>query len=440
MDLLINIIAFIFALGIIIFIHELGHLLVAKAFDVRVKTFSLGFGKRLWGFERGETDYRVSLVPLGGYVALGGENPEDSTGDPREFLSKPRWQRILVYVAGPAMNVVLSVLLIALLFTIGFSIADGSGIDPVVGEVEEGSSAARAGLQPGDEILAVGGQEVDDWKEIMFELISYPERPVALAVQRGEERFTATVTPSRIPKYELGDTAGLVPQVLPQINQVVSGAPAEAAGFEAGDVIRTVDGRPMADVVAFTEYIAERPGQEITIEVVREEGRRTLSVVPEDQGGTGRIGVGVGYAGVFRQYGLGRALVASVEYNLGWVRQIGDFLGKLLTRELSAKAGLAGPIEIAAQSGNAARRGFGDLLHFVAFISINIGLLNLMPIPILDGGQILILLIESVIRRDLSFRVKELVAQVGFVLIMLLMLTVIWFDISRHAPDWLIPG
>ena len=143
---------------------------------------------------------------------------------------------------------------------------------------------------------------------------------------------------------------------------------------------------------------------------------------------------------MFRQYGLGRALVESVEYNIGLVRQIGDFLGKLLTRELSAKAGLAGPIEIAAQSGNAARRGFGDLLHFVAFISINIGLLNLMPIPILDGGQILILLIESVIRRDLSFRVKELVAQVGFVLIMLLMLTVIWFDISRHAPDWLIPG
>src|SRR5689334_5871473 len=164
-NFLIQILSFVFALGVIIVVHEAGHLLVAKAFDVRVLTFSVGFGRKLWSTQRGETEYRVSAVPLGGYVRLGGESIEEATGnDPREFLSKPRWQRILVYLAGPAMNVLLALLIFAGLFMVGIQIPFLPDVPPVVGLVEPGSSAAAQGVQAGDRILTVNGRAVENWQ------------------------------------------------------------------------------------------------------------------------------------------------------------------------------------------------------------------------------------------------------------------------------------
>ncbi len=441
-DLLTNTLALIFALGVIIFIHELGHLLVAKLFDTRVKTFSLGFGKRLWGFERGETDYRVSLIPLGGYVALGGEMPEDATGDPREFMSKPRWQRILVYLAGPAMNAVLSVAIITGLFMVGISVADFSEVDAVVGRVAEGSSAEAAGLEAADRIVAVDGQAVEDWDDLKNELMTSAEEPVELTVERDDRTFQATVTPGTIPRYEIGDTAGIAPRILPQVHQVLPDAPAAEAGFEAGDLIVSVDGRAVAGTQEFIDYVQQRPGEEVRVDVLRDEASYTLPVTPADVDGRGQVGLQLGHASLTKQYGLSlsKAFVASVRHNVYLVEQIGVLVGKLVTGELAAKSALGGPIEIAAQSGAAARLGFGYLLYFTAFISLNIGLLNLLPIPVLDGGQIVILVIESTIRRDLSLRLKELITQVGFVLIMLLMLAVIWFDLAKNLPEGWLPG
>lgn len=430
-NLFITILAFVFALGVVIFIHELGHLLVAKLFDTRVKTFSLGFGKRLFGFERGETDYRVSLIPLGGYVALGGENPEDATGDPREFMSKPRWQRILVYLAGPAMNVVLSVALIAVTFMIGIEMMNFSRIAPVVGNVEQGSSAEAAGLQPGDRILTADGEEIDAWQDLHFILTTSPERPVTLEVDRGEETFTTQVTPAKHPRYEVGDWAGLFPDALPEVGVVLEGSPAERAGLQPGDQLRTMDGQPIAGTIEFIEYIEQRAGQEVALEIARGGKVLELPVVPEDEGGSGKIGIQI-MVSVFQQYGPVRAFQESLSQNVEIVRQTFALLGKILTGQLSARGNLGGPIEIAAQSGAAARRGFSSLLYFMGFISISIAILNLMPIPILDGGQIVILTVESVIRRDLPLKLKEAVTQVGFVLIMLLMLMVIWFDLARN--------
>jgi len=426
---LISTLAFIFALGVIIFIHELGHLLLAKLFDTRVKTFSLGFGKRLFGFERGETDYRVSLIPLGGYVALGGENPEEATGDPREFLSKPRWQRIVVYLAGPAMNVVLSVALIALTFMLGIQLPNLSRTEPVVGDVVEESSAAAAGIRSGDRILTANGEPVESWQDLSFILQTSPERPVELTVQRGDEDFSSRVTPNKIPRYEIGDSAGLVPKLLPEITQVVAGSPAERAGLQAGDQLRAVDGQPVVDAAGFVEYIEAHAEEEVVLEISRAGRILTLPVVPEDQGGVGKIGTGIG---IYQKYGFVQAVKESARHNLQIVEQIFALLGKIFTGEISAKGSLGGPIEIAKQSGEAAQRGLSWLLYFMGFISISIAILNLMPIPILDGGQILILAIESVIRRDLPLKVKEAVTQVGFVLIMLLMLLVIWFDLARN--------
>jgi len=445
--ILINLLAFAFALGVIIAVHELGHLLVAKLFEVRVTTFSLGFGPRIWGFRRGETEYRVSAVPLGGYVRLGGEQPEEATGDPGEFLSKPRWQRILVYLAGPAMNVALAILLIAVVFMVGASIPN-LDVEPVVGAVLEESSAAEAGIAPGDRIVAVDGEEVDTWDRVSFDLMTSVDRPVVLTVERGggsaegdagepARRFQAVVTPEQIEGEAIGDLAGLVPKLLPTITLVEPDSPAEAAGLAIGDQVRTVDGKPLPSTEGFVEYVSARPGREILLEVVRGGRAVTVPVVPADVDGTGRIGVGLGF---FQRYGFFHSFVESARYNWRVVGQTFAVLGKIFSREVSARSALAGPIEIAAVSGAAARVGFRYLLYLMGFISISIAIVNLLPIPILDGGQILILLVESTMRRDLSFRIKELVAQVGFVVIMLLMLTVIYFDLTKNLPPGILPG
>ncbi|HYO14098.1 MAG TPA: RIP metalloprotease RseP [Thermoanaerobaculia bacterium] len=436
-NILTSILAFIFALGVIIVVHEAGHLLMAKAFGVRVLTFSVGFGKRLWGFRRGETDYRVSAVPLGGYVRLGGENPEEATDDPREFLNKPRWQRVLVYLAGPAMNVVLSIVLFAALFMVGIQVMSIPDTPPVVSGVQEGSSAAAAGLQRGDLIVKAKGKAVETWEDLFYTMAGSPEQPVPLEIRRDGSTLPVTVTPNRVPRLDLGDLAGIIPSLRPQIVEVIAGQPAAAAGFRAGDEIRAVDGQPILDQDSFIEIISQRAGQRVEVLVVRDGRELTLPVTPRDEGGSGKIGVRIGF---FQRYGPAQAVVQSVRYNAQTVEDIFTVLGKVFRRELSAKGALTGPIGIAAQSGQEARKGFKYLLHLMGFISISIAVMNLMPIPILDGGQILILLVESVIRRDLSLRLKEIISQVGFVLILMLMLTVIWFDLVKYMPAGLLPG
>ena len=436
-NILTNILAFAFALGVIIVVHEAGHLLVAKAFNVRVLTFSVGFGKRIWGMQRGETEYRLSAVPLGGYVRLGGENPDETTDDPREFLNKPRWQRVLVYLAGPAANVILAILVFAALFMVGIEVMNLPDTPPLIGGVEKGSSAEKAGLRRGDLITAVKGEEVDDWNDVVLSLIGSPERPLPLTIRRDGQTVEATVTPNRVPKYDMGDFAGLVPSIRPQIIQVLPGQPAEKAGFRPGDEIRVVDGLPVADSQAFVDAIAARPGQPMVVELARDGKPMNLTVIPRNEGGTGKIGVQIGF---YQRYGPARAFVESARYNVQVVKDTFRILGKIFTRELSAKGALAGPIEIAAQSGAAARSGFKYLLHLMGFISISIAIMNMLPIPILDGGQIFILGVESVIRRDLSLRLKEVISQVGFVMILLLMFVVIWFDLMKNLPASLIPG
>jgi regulator of sigma E protease len=433
-----TLLSFAFALGVIIVVHEAGHLLVAKAFGVRVMTFSVGFGKRLWGIQRGETEYRLSAVPLGGYVRLGGENPEEvDPGDPREFLNKPRWQRILVYLAGPAANVILAILVFATVFMVGIEVMNFPDMPPLIGGVEAGSSAAQAGLQRGDRILTVRGKAIDNWQDVLLDLMGSPDQPLALTVQRAGRTLNATVTPKRVPRYEVGDLAGLIPSVRPQVIEIIKGQPAEAAGFRPGDEIRSVDGKPVLDSQAFVEAISPRAGQQVEVEVAREGRPLMLAVTPRNDNGSGRIGIKIGF---YQRFGPARAFVEGARYSVQTVEQIFQILGKIFTRQLSAKGALAGPIEIAKQSGEAARIGFKYLLQLMGFISISIAVMNLMPIPILDGGQIFILMVEGVIRRDLSMRLKEVISQVGFVMILLLMFVVIYFDVMKNLPAGLKPG
>ena len=433
MTLLSNTAAFIFALGVIIFFHELGHLIAAKAFNVRVMTFSLGFGKRLFGFKRGETDYRVALFPLGGYVQLGGEDPSEATDDPLEFSNKPRWQRIVVYLAGPAMNAVLSVILMAVVFMMGMEVAALREVPPVVGVVAEDSPAAAAGLEPGDRIEIVDGKPVTRWDDVHFALLTSPGRAVELTLSREGRSLTASVVPDVVPRYEFGD-AGVFPQLLPRIAQVLDDSPAAAAGFVAGDEVRSVDGRSVSSSQDFIAQIEARPEQTASVEVMRAGRLETLSVTPRSEEGTGKIGVVIGY---YQRYGPIDAVGASVQYNIDIVRQTFAALGKIVSGRLAAKSALSGPIEIAALSGAAARSGFKVLLHLMGIISISIGILNLLPIPILDGGQITILMFEGVRRRDLSIKVKQRIQNVGFAMVVLLMVVVLYFDLVKNLP---LPG
>jgi regulator of sigma E protease len=435
-DILTNLLAFGFALGIIIVVHEAGHLLMAKTFGVRVLTFSIGFGKRLAGFERGGTDYRLSAIPLGGYVRLFGENPEESSGDSGEFLGKPRWQRVLVYLAGPAMNVVLSVVLFAVLFMVGVELPNLPAMPPLVGAVEAGSSAAQAGVAKGDLIVKANGERITNWQELSLALLTSPGKPVTLLVRRGDRTFPVTVTPQRVPHYDIGDHAGLDPVLRPQIRKIEPGKPAAQAGLRTGDEIRAVDGRPITETREFLDAIVKRPGIPMTVEVVRDGRPLRVRVVPAFDGKVGRIGA---YIGFYQRYPPGQALIESLRYNADIVSETFQVLGKIFRREMSAKGAFAGPIEIAAQSGAAARAGFKYLLNLMGFVSLSIAILNLMPIPILDGGQIFILLIEEVIRRDLSLRVKEVISQIGLVLILMLMVVVVYFDLMKHLPG-LLPG
>lgn len=427
---LITIPAFLFALGVIVFVHEFGHFAVAKLFGVRVHVLSLGFGKRLWGFDLRGTDYRISALPLGGYVHMAGVQPEESTGEAGDFHTKPRWQRILVYVAGPAMNVALSVLLIAGVFMAGHVSQGLQNAPPVIALVAEDSAAEAAGLRPGDRILRVDGEPVSTWSDFDFIVSTSPEKTLQLDVERGEGELTLPMTPTKHERNEYGES-GAVPRFELRLSSIYEGSPAHEAGLENGDTVRSIDGRPVSGVQEFVERIEPRIGEEVLLTVQRDGGEETVTVVPADVGGKGRIGVRVG---IYAPLGPLEAIQASVLFNIDVVKKTGQVLGKLFTRQVSAKSTLSGPIEIAVWSGRAARQGFKELIFLMGFLSISIGIMNLLPIPILDGGHIAILLAESTLRRDLSARVKEGFNQLGFVLLMMLMAAVIFWDLSKNLP------
>ncbi len=435
-DLLTNTAAFIFALGVIIFVHEAGHLLMGKAFGMRVLAFSLGFGKRILGFRRGETEYRVSLVPLGGYVSFGGEDPGEETRDPRDFHNKPRWQRIVVFLAGPAMNVLLAIVLIAFVFMVGVQISALPDVPPVIGTVFPDSPAESAGLEPGDVVVAVDGEEIDDWDAVQFALVTSPEKDVALTVRRGERVLDVVVRPQRVPRYEVGD-AGVLPKMLPTISSVGADSPAEAAGFRPGDLVRGVDGRGIGGMEDFIGYIEVRAGQAIAVEILRDDAVTTLNVVPAETDGKGRIGVAISY---FQRFPPGEAFVQSLRFNWQITQRTFQVLGKIVTGQVAAKSALSGPIEIARLSGAAARASFVTLLQLMGLISISIAILNLLPIPVLDGGQITVLLVESLRRKDLTLKLKERIQQVGFVLILMLMGLVLYFDVVKSIPTGFFSG
>lgn len=433
LGVLTNIAIALVVLGAIIVIHEAGHFFVAKLFKIRVETFSVGFGPRLLGVRYGDTDYRLSALPLGGYVKMSGENPGDEvTGDPHEFMSKPKWQRFLVAFAGPAMNGVLAVGLLAGLYMYGVS-EQRPPEDTVVGIVDEGSPAESAGIQPGDRIVEFDGEADPNWSDIQLEVMLGPDIPVSLTVERGDRLIETTLTPDRQGPRETG-YAGFAPDQAGTavVAYTMDNSPAEQAGLEVGDEIVGIDdtdlrGAPSQRVV---EALQESQGDSVSLTVIRDGETVYLDAEPVVDETTGNRVLGIQIDGPWVQVQLGPidALNASLRWNAANAVLIFDILGRLIRREASMRA-IDGPIGIINETGRRFEQGIPQLITLIVIISLNLGVINLLPIPILDGGVMLLLLIEGVMRQDLSLAVKERIAQVSFVFLLTLIVFVLYNDV-----------
>ena len=421
-------------LGFMILIHELGHFIAAKFFGVRVLVFSLGFGKRLFGFKRGDTDYRVSALPFGGFVKMAGDDPaEVREGHPGEFLARPRWQRFVVVVMGPAMNALLAVGLLTGLYRYHFQKPAYQEQAARVGDVEPDSPAARVGVLPGDLIVRLDGVANPKWEDVEVKILTTVGEALPVELLRDGQTLKLSLTPQARGPSRVGD-AGWYPYVPGTIEMVDPGLPASQLGLKLGDQIVGVEGRKVFFWPRLTYLIQSGNGREMELTIRREGKDFTVRVKPVLSEVSGekmwRIGVGFRSNVVVQQLPWGKAITASLRDNLRNSLATFEVLRKILTRRMSARS-LSGPIGIAQLSGEMYRAGITELLMFVSFISLQLSIFNLLPIPILDGGVIFLLLIEGLMRRDLSLEVKERFAQVGIVFLLLLAVFVMYNDILK---------
>jgi regulator of sigma E protease len=423
-------------IGVMILIHELGHYWAARFFDVKVETFSFGFGPRLFGFKKGETDFRIAAIFFGGYVKMAGEQPGDeNSDDPRGFLAKPRWQRLIIAFAGPAMNIVLAVGILTGLFMVRFPKLPSSP-SPEVSYVMPDSAAAKAGIREGDRIVQIDNTVNPTWEDIGMKEVASAGHDLSVWISRNGERKHVTVTPILDPKTGTG-FAGWGEENEIEVISAPPDKPAAEAGLEPGDILISVNGQTIRSTPKLHDVINNTGGTPVTIVYARNGKQGTLNVKPvmtSMDGGAPRwmIGVNLGPKVEFVSLSFPQALVESVRYNAKNATLIYQFLRGIVERRMSPKS-LEGPIGIARLSGQAAREGPTAYFALTAMVSLNLAIFNLLPIPILDGGVILLLLVEMFMRRDLSLRVKETVFKLGFVFLMAVVAFVLYNDISKLA-------
>ena len=444
-----TIVAVAVVLGFMILIHEFGHFAAAKFFKVRVEVFSIGFGKRLLGFRKGETDYRISAIPLGGYVKMSGENPMDErTGDPGEFLSHPRWQRFIVALAGPAMNVFLAIALLTGVYMVRYERPVYGDKPAVVGWVLPDSAGAKAGILPGDRIIRLDGIENPTWDEILPQIALNPNQPLHVTVQRSVQSpadqsmssliIQKTLTPQPLGLEQYG-SLGCVPDQPNVITDLEPGMPAEKAGLKVGDVIVALDGKPVKAIAQMISLLQQSKDKPVAITVQRggEQLTRTMRPVSTSMEGMAEPRYRVGFVSeptIIGRLSFPSAFNKSLDDNRRSSFLILELLQKMAQRKVSIRT-VEGPIGISSAVGRAAREdGWTPLLGITAAISLNLGIFNLLPIPILDGGVIVLLLIESVMQREISLVIKERIYQAAFVFLVLFAVMVIYNDIVKQLP------
>ena len=440
--MLTTVLSLIVVLGVLVFVHEAGHFLAAKWAGIYVHRFSLGLGSPIpWlTFRRGETEYSISWLPLGGYVkmasreedagssALEGGRTEAVVPPDRMFEAKPVWKRMIVILAGVTMNALFAWLLFSFL-----AAKNGRQIDPVttvgrvVDELVPREAEAFKGIRPGTRILRVNGTPVESWDEISDRIANTSDPEIRLELDDGST-VTAAIHPDAL-EQRLKASQALQPYRAPVVGQVVPGRPAARAGIEVGDTIVSVAGRPITQWYDLLEVLQKNAGQPLAVVVARAGRRVRYDISPYVDSITGADGkrqaigrIGVAVASNFRSepLSLGQAVVEGWRGTVGASTQIvrtvrGLFSGRISKREVG------GPILIGQLAGESARMGLDAFLAFMALISINLAVLNLLPVPVLDGGQFIFLLAEAVVRRPLPLKLRERLTMVGLVLIVLLM-------------------
>lgn len=441
-------VVFVLVLGSMVVIHEFGHFIVAKFFGIRVDVFSVGFGKRLFGVKRGDTDYRVSLIPLGGYVKMAGENlDEQITGSPDEFMSKPKWQRFCVAIAGPVANILTALAIPAGIAMIHHEVPAYLNQPTVVKSIDAESPAATAGFQPGDVVVNINGQANPTWRDTLDFVAVHPDQNASVVVERGGEtkQLNFQLSSRDIEGEKIG-YAGLKPEVEGIIvTNVMAGSAAAEAGLQAGDQIVGVNGKDVPQTREGTESVikAIQDSQEnpITLNINRDDQLIDITATPRLSDGAYRLGflqtLGYRAKNVATRLSLGEALSHSVDENWRIIKLTKTAIGQIFSGDRKASETLTGPVGIARLTGQAAEAGPKVVFELMAVLSLNLGIFNLLPIPVLDGGLIFMLLLEALLGffgLNLTMRVKEKMMQVGMVMLMLLMGFVIFNDISKLIP------
>jgi len=429
-----TILAFAIVFGVLVFVHEFGHFFMAKLVGIRVDVFSFGYGKRLFGFKKGGTDYRVSLIPMGGYVRFPGDESyeKDAKIEPGDFRAAKRWQRFLTIFMGPVMNLILALVLVAVINMVGTQIPVYQTEEPVIGWIEPGSPAADSELKAGDEILSIDGREVPTWNDVDIAVGSKPKRTIDLKVKRDGKIMRVELFTESKTRYEMG-YAGLFGRIYTEVRMVMPDSPAEKAGLQPGDVILKVDGEPVY-FFQFIEVIEKSPGEELDFLVRRGEKKLALEVTPRKEGDVGKIGIMQSVESTEKKFGFFSAFSQSVKENVKLTFLVINFIKDLVTGEASTRQ-LGGPIEIANFSYTAFRMGLMAMIGWIALISLQLGIINLFPIPVLDGGQILVIVLEGIFRRDFSPKVKQIIMQIGFAMFIVLIVFIILNDVVKRLPN-----
>ncbi len=437
-NILISLAAVAVVLGIMIIVHEFGHFAMAKLFGVRVEQFAIGFGKRLVGIKRGDTDYRINALPFGGYVKMAGENPlEAHTGDPGEFTSHPRWQRFIIAFAGPFANVLLAIGLLTGVFMVRYEHPIYLDQPAVIGWVLEDSPAAKAGIQPGDRIVRIEDAQNPTWEDVLPKVVLSPNQPVHLAIQRGGQILEKTIVPTPFGPEQFGNP-GWLPDQPNIVTELDANMPAGKAGMKVGDTIVALNGQPTRSMESVIRQIQANKDKPITVTAVRNGKELNFILSPmltKMSNGEDRYRIGIrSDPQAIDKLPFAKAFSKSLEQNKKNSYLILELVEKMIQRKVSMRQ-VSGPIGIAQASGDAARQeGWTPLLSLMSAISLNLAIFNLFPFPILDGGMILFLAIEGIRRRDISLRLKERIYQLAFVLLILFAVIVIYNDLAKTIP------
>jgi len=429
------------ALGLLVFVHELGHFLVARAAGIRVLKFSLGYGSKLVGFKRGDTEYLISWLPLGGYCKMAGEQFDDAKPvEPGDYFWRPWYVRLLVLVAGPLMNLLTAALVLGTLYWVGFSVPLAQ---PQVMSVNAGAPAAAAGILPGDVITGLNGEVVDDWERFAERLnklaATAPGKPLALNLQRHQAAIKLEVLPYQEAKshhWLLGIT--IAPAGTNVVDRVMVGTPAETAGLKDGDRMLAVEGQEVWTKYDFQNAIWPRGQKPTHLRIQRgaEVLERSVTPMVQNLPGQGRVGViGVQFKASDRQRLLRYPFLTAYQFGAVQTWTIGatifSSLGEMLSGKISAKDSVGGPISIVRMAGQEARTGLVEFLFFLAGISVMLGVLNLLPIPILDGGTAVFFILEGILGHPVSMKFQDISQRVGFALLLALMIFATYNDISK---------